>query len=170
MNKTVRKMWNSITTALVLISVIVAFLIVGFKFLGFETYIVLSGSMEPSYPTGSMIYVRDTDSNELEIGDVITFNLSGQTIATHRIIEVVEESGQRYFRTKGDANDVEDGSLIPASHVIGTPMFVIPFLGYLASYLQSKSGFYLMIAYGAALLLLIMIPELFPEEKKGDNE
>lgn len=158
------------TTVLVILSVVLAFLIVGFKFLGYETYIVLSGSMEPAYPTGSMIYVQDVDPMELETGDVITFKLSGETIATHRIIEVVEEDGQRCFRTKGDANDVEDGSLIPVNHVIGSPMFVIPGLGYLASYLQSKSGFYLMIAYGAVLLLLIMIPELFPEEKKGNDE
>lgn len=166
MNKNVKKIWNMMTSLFVALILILSFLLVGVKFIGLDIYIVLSGSMEPSYPTGSLIYVKEANIQELNTGDVVTFRLSEHTIVTHRIIEVLEENHERMFRTKGDANDVEDGSLLKSEQIIGTPVFMIPYLGFIASYIQSKSGFYLMIALGAALVLLILIPELFPEEKQ----
>ena len=70
-----RKIYNIITTIMVAIVVVTAALLVGAKVIGFQTYSVLSGSMEPTYHTGSLIYVKKTDPQDIRVGDPITFCL-----------------------------------------------------------------------------------------------
>ena len=169
MNKTIKKIWNGFTTVLVALVVLIAVLLVGVRLVGFQVYTVLSGSMEPTYHTGSLIYVKEVDPYELEAGDVITFMLDEDTLATHRIVEVVpdgEDAAVIRFRTKGDANDAEDGSLVHYKNVVGTPVFSIPYLGYAANYIQHPPGTYVAIAAGAILLMLVFIPDLFDEDEK----
>jgi signal peptidase len=163
----IRKIWNIVTTVIITEVVIFVVLLFGFRIFGLQGFTVLSGSMEPDYPTGSVIYVKEVDPNLLENHTVITYRLSGQTVATHRIIEIVEQNGSRLYRTKGDANEFADGSLVSPDQIIGTPVITIPFLGYLMTYIQSPSGMYAAIAVGAAILLLLFLPELiFPDKKK----
>ena len=167
-----KKIWDIITTVLVGIVVMLAILPVGARVIGLQVFTVLSGSMEPAYHTGSLIYVKEVDAFDLETGDVITFMLNEDTVATHRIVEVVPDetdSSVIRFRTKGDANDVEDGSLVHYKNVIGTPVFTIPYLGYVASYIQKPPGMYVAIAVGAIFLLLMFLPDLFEEEEKEDK-
>ena len=172
MNKTVKRIWNWITTALVAIVVVLALLLVGARLIGLQVFTVLSGSMEPTYHVGSLIYVKDVDPYELESGDVITFMLDEDTVATHRIVEVVPDENDTTvvrFKTKGDANAAEDGSLVHYKNVIGSPVFTIPQLGYVANYIQNPPGTYIAISAGAILLLLVFLPDLFSsedEEKK----
>lgn len=73
MNKTLKKIWNVISSILVAIVVILALLLVGARIIGLQVFTVLSGSMEPNYHVGSLIYVKNVDYKELESGDVITF-------------------------------------------------------------------------------------------------
>lgn len=168
MSQTIKKIWNGINGILIGLVILLAIALVGVRLIGIDVYVVLSGSMEPAYKTGSVIYVKETDTSKLQSGDVITFYLNGNTIATHRIVEVLQENGEIAFRTKGDANDVEDGSAVPASQVIGTPVFTIPYLGYLVTYMQSTSGRYATAAVGALLLLLFFLPDMiFGSEKKS---
>ena len=172
MNKTIKKIWNWISGVLVGIVVLLAIALVGVRLIGLEPYVVLSGSMEPTYHVGSLIYVKDVDPNELESGDVITFMLDEDTVATHRIVEVVPDETDSTvvrFKTKGDANAAEDGSLVHYKNVIGSPVFTIPQLGYVANYIQNPPGTYIAISAGAILLLLVFLPDLFgsdDEEKK----
>lgn len=173
MNKKIKKIWNGFTTALVAAVVVLAVLLVGARIAGLRVFTVLSGSMEPVYHVGSLIYVKDVDYTELEPGDVITFMLDESTVATHRITEVVpdeEDSSVLRFRTKGDANDAEDGSLVHYKNVIGTPVFTIPYLGYVANYIQNPPGTYAAIAAGAVLLLLVFLPDLFSDEPSREQE
>lgn len=169
MQKKVKKVWDAFTTILVVIVVALAIMLVGVRVAGIQVYTVLSGSMEPTYHTGSLIYVKSVDYTEIEAGQVITFMLDEDTIATHRVVEVIpdetDESVVRY-RTKGDANDAEDGSLVHYKNVIGTPIFSIPYMGYVANYIQNPPGTYVAISAGAILLLLVFLPDLFDE----DNE
>lgn len=170
MGQMIRKIWNAFTTVLVAVVVFLAAALWGPRLLGMEVYTVLSGSMEPHFKTGSIIYVKDVEPDTLENGDIITFRISGSTIATHRIIDTVEENGVRMFRTKGDANDVEDNGLVEPGKILGEAFFTIPYLGFLAAYIQSKSGVYAVIAAGAAILLLVFIPDLlFPENKEKEK-
>ena len=171
----IKKIWNVITTFLVVLVVIGALLLVGVRLIGLDVFTVLSGSMEPTYHTGSVIYVKDVDYRELEAGDVITFMLDEDTVATHRIVEVVpdeEDATVLRYRTKGDANAAEDGGLVHYKNVIGSPVFSIPYLGYVASYIQKPPGLYIAISAGAILIALTFIPDLFAsdEETKKKKE
>ena len=172
--KKIRTIWDGVTTVLVAVVVILAVLLVGARLVGFQVFTVLSGSMEPTYHTGSLIYVKEVDYRDIEVGQVITFMLDEDTVATHRVIEVVPDETDASvlrYRTKGDANDAEDGSLVHYKNVIGTPVFTIPYLGYLANYIQNPPGMYLAISAGAILLLLVFLPDLiFEEEKKGEGD
>lgn len=173
MGKTFFKVWNIITSILVAGVVILALLLVGVRLFGMQVFMVLSGSMEPTYHTGSLIYVKDVDPYELESGDVITFMLDEDTVATHRIVGIVpdeEDPSVIRFRTKGDANDSEDATLVHYRNVIGTPVFTIPKLGYVSNYIQNPPGTYITIAGAAVLLLLVFIPDLFSNEEEPKQE
>ena len=184
MNKTLKTIWNAVTWVIVAAAVLLAVLLVGARLVGLRTFTVLSGSMEPTYHTGSLIYVKKFDAANLSEGTVITFMLDEDTVATHRIVGVVpdeDEPGVVRYRTKGDANEVEDGSLVHYKNVIGTPVFSIPKLGYVANYIQHPPGTYVTISVGAMVLLLMFLPELIgvltadnekeePKEKKARKE
>lgn len=167
--KIFKRIINIFTTLLVAISVIIAVLLVGVRLVGFQVYTVLSGSMEPTYHTGSLIYVKSVDYQEIKSGDVITFMLDEDTIATHRVVQVIpdeEDSTVLRYQTKGDANDVIDASLVHYKNVIGCPVFTIPYMGYVANYIQNPPGTYIAITAGALLLLLVFLPDLFQEDEK----
>jgi len=171
--KAIKKIWNAITTLIVAAVVVLAILLVAVRLFGLQVYTVLSGSMEPTYHVGSLIYVQKVDPFELEAGDVITFMLDEDTVATHRIVEPVPDetdSSVVRFRTKGDANDAEDGSLVHYKNVIGSPVFTIPKLGYLANYIQNPPGTYVAIAVGAIIIMLVFLPDLFEDDKKKKGE
>lgn len=171
--KTLRKTWNIISTVLVSLVVLLALLLVGARVFGLQVFTVLSGSMEPTYHTGSLIYVKKVDPYTIQSGQVITFMLDEDTIATHRVVAVVpdeEDASVIRFRTKGDANASEDGGLVHYKNVIGTPVFTIPYLGYVASYIQHPPGMYVAIAAGAVLLMLTFLPDIFAPEEKTETE
>lgn len=167
MNHSLRKIWNTISNILVALVVILALLLVGARIVGLQVFTVLSGSMEPTYHTGSLIYVKKVDPYTIQEGQPITFMLDENTVATHRVVGIVpdeEDPTVIRFRTKGDANEAEDGSLVHYKNVIGTPIFSIPYLGYVANYIQHPPGMYVAISAGAVLLLLVFIPDIFADE------
>ena len=166
MIKTIEKASDLLSKILFLIIATFAFLLVGMRLFGFEIYTVLSGSMEPAYHTGSVIYVKPVESTDLEVGDVITYKIPGNNIATHRIVEVVSENGTTQYRTKGDANEVIDGSPVNYQDIIGTPVFTIPYLGFIANYIQHPPGIYVVATASLTVLLLSLIPGLFTDKKE----
>lgn len=173
MSNTIKKIWNGMTTLLVAVVVLLAVLLVGARVIGLQVFTVLSGSMEPTYHVGSLIYVKEVDTRQLETGDVITFLVDEDTVATHRIAGVVPDENDPStirYRTKGDANEAEDGTLVHYKNVIGTPVFSIPKLGYVAAYIQQPPGMYVAISAGALLILLVFLPDLFSEEEKKKTE
>ena len=159
---TAKKLLQIISTILVALVVLLAVALVGVRLAGIRTFTVLSGSMEPTYHVGSLIYVKKVDPTTIRPGQVITFMLDENTVATHRVEVVPDEDDPSTlrFRTKGDANDAEDGSLVHYKNVIGTPVFTIPKLGYVANYIQHPPGLYVAISAGAVLLLLTFLPDL----------
>lgn len=201
MGKAIKKVWNVITNILVTVVVIIAIALVGVRLVGLNVFTVLSGSMLPTYQVGSLIYVKDIDYTEIEgctplaegetapagaetfeyngttylvDGTVLTFMLNEDTVATHRCVAVVPDEDDPTvlrFMTKGDNNESVDGSLVHYKNVIGTPIFSIPYLGYVANYIQNPPGTYIAISGGALLLLLVFLPDLFggddePKQKK----
>lgn len=162
----IKTIWNTITTILVTLMVILSALLWGFRLFGYEVLVVQSGSMEPNYHVGALVYVKPVDASSLEVGDVITFELGGGVRGTHRIIEVLDDNGSRSFRTKGDNNDHADANPIRPQAIVGEVQFTIPYLGFLITYVQQPPGTYFAISIAAALLLLIVLPDIiFPEEQ-----
>ena len=164
---TAKRVLSALTTALTAVVVVAAVALVGVRLLGFEVYTVLSGSMEPAYHVGSVIWVDKCGADEVEVGDPITFVLNEDlVVATHRVIEVDAEG--QHFYTKGDANDAPDAAPVHFENLIGKPVFTVPHLGYLVSYVQQPPGLYIALIVAAAVLILMFIPDLFkpdPEEE-----
>ena len=173
MNNSLKKIWNVISSILVALVVLLALLLVGARVVGLQVFTVLSGSMEPTYHTGSLIYVKKVDPYTIKEGQPITFMLDENTVATHRVVGIVpdeEDPTVIRFRTKGDANEAEDGGLVHYKNVIGTPIFSIPYLGYVADYIQHPPGMYVAISAGAVLLLLVFIPDIFADDKEKEKK
>ena len=203
---TIKKLWNVISMILVIAMVLLAIMLVGVRLVGLTPYSVLSGSMEPTYHVGSLIYVKDIDPADIEIGDPITFVVNEDLLlATHRVVdievlttteeEVLDENGQPvldedgnpvteeialdeptyYYQTKGDANEDVDGTPVHYKNVVGTPIFSIPYLGYLSSWLQTRKGMIMGISIAMVLLILTFLPDLLnlvgdEEEEKKEKE
>jgi signal peptidase len=132
------------------------------KVMGKELLTVLSGSMEPTIHTGSIIAVTPSpDTAALKTGDVITFKSldDPNVLITHRIIEIKTMDSQLHFITKGDNNDAADPSPIPASNVVGVYTDVtIPYLGFIINFMKSKAGIAIfLIVPGVYLIVSQMI-------------
>ena len=171
--KIAKKLWNGLTTVLVALVVVLAVLLVGVRLVGLTPYVVLSGSMEPTYHTGSLIYVKKVDPFTIEAGTPITFMMDEDTIATHRVVGVVpdeEDSTVIRFRTKGDANDAEDGTLVHYKNVIGTPVFSIPYLGYVSDYITNPPGMYIGFTVLGIIILMLFAPDLLRAADKADKK
>jgi len=159
----VKKAWDIVTTALVILVVVFAVFLVGSRLVGFQVFNVISGSMEPTYSVGDLLYVRDVDPGEVEVGDPITFVLNENlVVATHRVVEIDEE--KQHFTTKGDANDTADATPVHFNNLIGLPVFSIPLLGYVSDYIQHPPGTYVAIGMIALLVAAVFLPDLFAKK------
>ena len=112
--------------------------------LGYEVYNVVSGSMEPSIPVGSMVFVKPMDWREINSGDVIAF-YSGSSVTTHRVVE--SHMYEREFITKGDANENEDLSAVPYGNLIGRVERHIPYVGEITALAASLVGKLYLFAF-----------------------
>lgn len=103
-------------------------------FFGHQVYYVISGSMEPTLKTSSIIVVKKwTNHMKLVPGDIITFRMpyNEKILVTHRIKEVVQENGQDYYRTKGDANSIQDPWIINNDSIVSVYSGkTVPVIGY----------------------------------------
>ena len=155
-----KRIGNVLSTVLVAAMVVLAVALVGVRLVGFEVFSVLSGSMEPAYRVGSLIWVQEREASEVEVGDPITFVLNEDLdVATHRVIEIDAEN--QHFYTKGDANDAPDGSPVHFNNLIGVPVFTVPYLGYFVSWIQSPPGTYIAIIVVVAVVALMVISSVF---------
>lgn len=127
------------------------------RIFGIRPFIVLSGSMEPALPTGSVVFVDTRAAPEqIHTGDIITYRVETATV-THR---VVAESADA-VTTKGDANEQADFSSVPRSSILGRVRFHIPWLGYLYTILSTP----VFIAVLSSLLAVNLIIEAICSSK-----
>lgn len=167
MKKTLSKIWSVASTLLVVGFVLCALFLMGSRILGYKVYTVISGSMEPAYRVGDLLYVKKVDVNTISVGDPITFVLNENlVVATHRVVRIDAEN--QHFYTKGDANGTEDGEPVHFNNVIGVPQFRIPKLGYVSDFIQNPPGVYFAVGAGAVLTVLIFLPESGRKRKEDD--
>ena len=168
MSNTLKKTWNIVSTALVVLIVLCAVFLMGSRLLGFQCYNVISPSMEPEYGVGDLLYVKKVDPNTIKEGDVITFIVNEDlVVGTHRVVRVDAEN-QRFY-TKGDANEIEDQSPVHFNNVIGVPKFSIPKLGYVSDFVQNPPGMYITIGVGIVLILLVFLPDMLGKKKEDEE-
>jgi signal peptidase len=159
--KTIRIVSKVFSYVLVATVVLLAVLLGGVRLFGLTPYAVLSGSMEPTYHVGSVIYVTDVDPTELDVGDPITYRLSDGTLVTHRIDRVLGEGTPGLsFLTKGDANEGADGTAISAAAIVGKPVFSVPLLGYVSAFVQRPGGWILLAVICACVWLLSFVADV----------
>lgn len=147
------------SSLLVALAVLLALAIAGPRLLGYKAYSVLSGSMEPAYAVGSLIYVQPAKAEAIRVGDPITFSSGNSQIAvTHRVVRIDAE--RRYFFTKGDANGNEDANPVAFAQLIGRPAMQLPYLGYIVAWVVTSRGKTVAIFFLALLIVCFAGPDL----------
>lgn len=181
------KVISNIVTAILFVNLILmAFLVISSKasggepeVFGYQLKTVLSGSMEPTFLTGSVIAVKPLDLEErrnLQKGDVITFMESEDKLITHRVMGSTASGEHVMYETKGDNNNAADMNPVLSDNVLAKYTgFTIPYVGYFIDFAQSKEGSAILLI-GPGILLLAYagfsifqaLREIDPKTKKED--
>ena len=130
-------------------------------FMGYEVFNIISGSMEPEIPVGSIVYVKPADLYTISEGDIIAFNSHG-SVVVHRVVtnHLVEEN----FITKGDANEKEDFEPVPYASVYGPVVKHYPILGQLMMIISNSLGKVLLFCLILSGIILQVIAGRMREE------
>ncbi|MEF8777247.1 MAG: signal peptidase I [Haloarculaceae archaeon] len=163
-----------------LVTVVAAFAVFAVpQLVGAEhSYVVLSGSMEPSMSPGDVILVDEVGFDALRTGDVVSFRGESGTITTHRVADVVEADGQRAIWTKGDNNEERDPRQLTEAALVGRAMtasgtlLAIPYIGLVVEAAGSGMGTYFLLFIPLTLLVLNEIytrlgPRSAPKPRPG---
>jgi len=134
---------------------------------GIKPFIVLSGSMEPEIHKGDIILTKVVDPESLRVEDVIAFRDAENTVTTHRIIDIVEESGVEYFITKGDNNSTQDRNLVEKSDVEGIYIMRVPGIG---SMMQSLSQPTTIMVLVVGITVIFIIGFTISNKKQQEKE
>ncbi|KAF0820626.1 Signal peptidase SipW, required for TasA secretion [Bacillus sp. ZZV12-4809] len=188
MKKALKIISNIITAVLFINLILMAFLVVSSKAsggepqaFGYQLKTVLSGSMEPTFQTGSVIAVKPLSSEEskaLKKNDVITFQASEEKLITHRVIGVSSSGDHVMYETKGDNNKTADMEPVLSDNVRAIYTgFTIPYVGYFIDFAQSKEGSAILLIVPGILLLgyaaftiFQALRELDPKDKNTDTK
>lgn len=176
--KAFTKIFSILTVVITIYVAVFAGIMVIPRAFGIMPYIVLSGSMAPAIPSGSVAFINQKD-RDVEIDDIITYKLGEEAsietgngkftsaekgmLVTHRVIDISDDG---YLMTKGDANEVTDLSLVNQSQVVGTYKTHIPKLGFLMSKLSKK----MMVVLFAGVILLNIAASILSWAWEGDEE
>ena len=130
-------------------------------FMGYEVFNIISGSMEPEIPVGSIVYVKPADLYTISSDDIIAFNSHG-SVVVHRVVtnHLVEEN----FITKGDANEKEDFEPVPYASVYGPVVKHYPILGQLMMIISNSLGKVLLFCLILSGIILQVIAGRMREE------
>ena len=152
----------------ILLGVIVLFLpMTAPRLLGYEVYSVISGSMEPAIPVGSLILVDATAPEDLLEGDVVAFE-SGESVIAHRVKDNHVVEGQ--LITRGDANDAADLEPVAYSAVRGKVARHWLYLGGLMELLASPVGkVYAALLIACGVMFHMLGARLWERAKAGES-
>ena len=107
---------------------------------GYRPLVVLSGSMEPTFKVGSIVYYKNVSQNEIKVNDIITFKEKDAKLVSHRVYDITDNQ----YITKGDANNSVDALKVDYSKIVGKDLEMnILFLGYYVNYINNH--LYLLI-------------------------
>lgn len=158
MKKMLPGLCNLLGTLILLLVIAVCLPLALPRFAGYEAYEVVSGSMEPEIPVGSVVYVKYAEPQDVAEEDVIAFQ-SDSSVIVHRVVRNKVVEGE--FVTKGDANAAEDLRTIPYSNLIGRVEYHFPIVGRLMSLYATRVGkVYLLLVAGCGVMLNMLAGRL----------
>jgi len=159
----VKKVCKKVIDIVFVLAIIVALGIMISNYFGYQMRVVKSGSMEPEIKTGDIAIVNtNVPFDSVEVGDVVAFRIATGEMVTHRVIEIANVDGQKYFMTKGDNVEIADGYTTNIQNYYGKTIYSFPQLKfndqmYLSDVLNSTSGKIFVCAGGLALIVLYII-------------
>lgn len=124
-------------------------------FMGYKPFIVMSGSMETTINIGDLVIVKKVNSGSIHAGDIIAFK-NGNIVISHRVKEVINDSGTYKFKTKGDNNNVADDFIVNSDAIEGIFVNKIPGLGSILLFLGKPIGLLMVI-----LVIIIVSTALY---------
>lgn len=149
---------------------------------GITFYTIISGSMEPAIPAGSIVYSGPFEIDKLQKGDIVTFTRTVDAksiVITHRIVEVSRKEVLKKLpdgkeqkvidyriKTKGDANSTNDEWIVTAGEILGLYKWHIPKLGYVSMFAQTPQGFVLLVLLPGAILVIWEIVSIINHFRK----
>ena len=155
--KVIKVLINTLMTLIIIIGILFIILYI----IGIEPFVVESGSMEPTIQTGSLSFInKHVKYEEIKSQDVIAFQIENGSKVTHRVIEITQEG----MKTKGDSNELPDGTTIKEKDYIGKNEFSIPKVGYLVKAIQTIKG---KIILGTIIVVMLIAGFLIGEPPKG---
>lgn len=134
-------------------------------FFGYKTFVIVSGSMEPTIMTQDAILVKEVPEEEIGINDIISFS-QGENIITHRVIGIVKEDGITKYRTKGDNNNTEDKKKTTYEQIEGKYQLKLHQFGVITKILKSKSTLIVLVL----IIILIYCYKRKIQKKKQERK
>ena len=159
--KVISKIIQFITTFIAVVAIVMFIVPLA---IGIRPFIVLSGSMEPTIKTGSIVYINtNVNYHEIEKNDIIAYKINNQTV-THRVVEINKDDES--FVTKGDANEEKDAVPVSFINYRGKTIFSIPYLGRVVAFFKTSFGLFLLVG----LIVLNMILVIFEKDNKKSKK
>ena len=157
---------SALGTILLILLIIICIPLTVPRAMGYQLYTVITGSMEPNVPVGSLVFVKDIDPVEVQEKDVIAFygGKDSNAIITHRVVDNREFMGE--FITKGDANAENDMNPVEYDNLIGRVELSVPKIGILAQYATSMEGKITAVAIIGVALVLNILGSVLDRTKK----
>lgn len=160
-----RTIISSITTFLIFILTVYFLLIMYGKLsqnnnkFQLNSFVVISGSMEPTLNINDLIFNVKVKEDKLKKGDIISFS-EGNNVVTHRINNIIEEEGKKYYETKGDNNPNIDEKMTEYDNIVGRYIFKIPKVGYSIRNMQTQVGIF-------AIIVILLFAEVHSRKKEN---
>jgi len=172
---------SALATTVMIAALLLAAAMIVPTLLGFERYVIVSGSMVPAIPVGAVVYDEVVPVDDIEIGDIITFvpppEYGIDDPVTHRVVQITfagkqsSHPGQRVFQTKGDANeDVDPWQMLLDGPEQARYVDHIPYVGYFYMALQMRWVQVLVIAVPAIALAVYIVVGLWRVSGSGVRE
>ncbi len=157
------KVLKFIVNLVVLLSIVVAAALLVPPLLGVDTVINDNSNIETNLPVGAVAYGRQVDTEKLNKGDKILY-MEGSAQYVYEIQDMDTTAGS--YKVKDVYNKNSDAESITLQDKVSKAVITIPFIGYAAIALQSKTG---LMVVGAVIILLIILFILSEVLRRGDD-
>ena len=141
----------------------------------YRMFTVISGSMEPRYNIGDVLFAKEVEPESIKVGDTISYlgtqNSFRDKVVTHEVTKIEKTDGKYYFHTKGLTNLVED-PIVSEDQLYGKVIYKSVIISLVYKIVSTNIGFYLFIIVPILYIIgsELIITMLNKEEKKRSQE